>query len=217
MVLKNQDAPLLVAQKGPLKGERWYLTGDLLIGRGANCDVLIPDRQVSRYHARVQIKGEDVILEDMGSKNGTFCNGEQVTAPVRLQDGDTIQIALAQEFIYLVSEATMPLDEGMMRPRRLSMDERSRTVWVLQKQLEPPLSANQFSLLWTLYQRSGEVVPRQELIAAVWGREAVYGVSEQAFDALVRRLRDRLAEADPEHQYIITVRSHGLQLNNPPL
>ena len=119
---------------------------------------------------------------------------------------------MAQEFIFLLSEATMPLDGDMMRPRRLMMDERSRTVWVNQRELEPPLSANQFQLLWVLYQRNGQVVPRQELVQAVWGEEAL-GVTDQALDALIRRLRDRLAEIDPKHAYIITVRGHGLQLS----
>ena len=41
------------------------------------------------------------------------------------------------------------------------------------------------------------------------------GVSEQAIDALVRRLRDRLAEVDGSHQYIVTVRGHGFKLDNP--
>ncbi len=210
----NQEFPLLLARKGPLKGERWYIERPLLIGRGADCDILIPDRQVSRYHARVQMKGNNVVVEDLGSKNGTFHNGNVLDAPVILQDGDSVQIALAQEFIFLLSDATMPINGDLLQPRRLVMDERSRTVWVNRQQLSPPLSANQFNLLWRLYQRDGEVVSRAELVQAVWGK-AAFGVSEQALDALVRRLRDRLAEADPLHAYIVTVRSHGLRLNNP--
>jgi len=41
------------------------------------------------------------------------------------------------------------------------------------------------------------------------------GVSQQAIDALVRRLRDRLFELDAEHQYVVTVRGHGFRLDNP--
>jgi DNA-binding response OmpR family regulator len=52
------------------------------------------------------------------------------------------------------------------------------------------------------------------VIEAVWPEAVGEGVSEQAIDALVRRLRDRIAEIDPEHQYIITVRGHGFRLNN---
>jgi DNA-binding response OmpR family regulator len=43
------------------------------------------------------------------------------------------------------------------------------------------------------------------------------GISEQALDALIRRLRDRLAEIDPTQQFLITVRGHGLRLDNPTM
>ena len=49
----------------------------------------------------------------------------------------------------------------------------------------------------------------------VWPEAMGEGVSEQAIDALVRRLRDRLAETDEDWQYIITVRGHGFRLDNP--
>jgi DNA-binding response OmpR family regulator len=51
----------------------------------------------------------------------------------------------------------------------------------------------------------------------VWGEEQAIDVSEQALDALVRRLRDRLATVDPNHSFIITIRGHGLRLDNPPI
>jgi DNA-binding winged helix-turn-helix (wHTH) protein len=59
-------------------------------------------------------------------------------------------------------------------------------------------------------------VSRQELVSTVWGDEQSAGVSDQALDALIRRLRDRIADLDPSHQYIVTVRGHGLRLDNPP-
>ena len=65
--------------------------------------------------------------------------------------------------------------------------------------------------------RDGLVVPREELVKEVWEEEEAYGVSDQALDALVRRLRDRLAEADPGHEYVVTIRGHGLRLENPVL
>jgi len=48
----------------------------------------------------------------------------------------------------------------------------------------------------------------------VWGEEEALGVSEQAIDALVRRLRERIAAIDPGHKYIVTVRGHGFRLEN---
>jgi DNA-binding response OmpR family regulator len=99
----------------------------------------------------------------------------------------------------------------------LRLEKRSRQVWVRDEEVLPPLSVSQFHLLEILYEREGQVVPRKEIIARIWGVENAVDVSEQALDALVRRLRDRLATLDPTNPYIITVRGHGLRLENPPV
>ena len=81
----------------------------------------------------------------------------------------------------------------------------------------PPLSALQFHILDVLAEYQGEVVDRRQLVSEVWGDEEAAGVSDQALDALLRRLRDRISELDANHQYIITVRGHGVRLENPLL
>lgn len=210
-----EDYPILIAQDGPLKGERWALDHTLVLGRDSACDLTIPDRQVSRYHARLTPTSDGILIEDLGSKNGTHCNGEPVTAAKILQDGDMVQIAVAQKFMFLVSDATMPLTENNPHIGRLVMDLRSRRVLVDQQQVTPPLSAQQFRLLWRLYEDQGSVVLRQDLVAAVWGEEESLGVSDQALDALIRRLRDKLSSYDASHQYVVTVRGHGIRLDNP--
>jgi DNA-binding response OmpR family regulator len=153
----------------------------------------------------------------MGSKNGTHHNGNSLTAPVVLQDGDYVSIATAQQFIFLISDATMPLAEGSPTSGRLIVELKSRRVWVNHQQVVPPLSAQQFKLLWMLYESKGEVVSRPDLVSEVWGEDQSAGVSDQALDALIRRLRDRIASLDPDHQYINTVRGHGIRLDNPPI
>jgi DNA-binding winged helix-turn-helix (wHTH) protein len=213
---RMEDSPYLLGQKGPLKGSRVELSRTIVIGRDPSCAVVIPDRQVSRYHATLTPIPEGVRLEDMGSKNGTHCNGQRIDAPLLLHDGDLIQIALAQEFTYLSSDSTMPLTEPIGHPGRLKLDPRARAVWVNQQQVEPPLSALQFHMLQMLFENEGQVVSRQELVSTSWGTDQAAGVSDQALDALIRRLRDRLAEYDPDTPYIVTVRGHGLRLDNPP-
>lgn len=211
-----EEYPILIGQTGPLKGQRWVLDRPLLIGREATCDVVVPDRQVSRFHARLVPSPQGVILEDLGSKNGTHRNGTLIDRQVVLQDGDTLQIALAQQFVYLTSDATMPLPELDVRSGRLRLDLRGRVVWVGLRQIDPPLSALQFQVLRVLVEHQGQVVDRQRLIAEAWGDEEAAGVSDQALDALLRRLRDRIASVDPSHAYIVTVRGHGVRLDNPP-
>jgi DNA-binding winged helix-turn-helix (wHTH) protein len=215
MEFSLEEYPMLVAQEGPLSDQRWPLARTVVLGRDSTCDIVIPDRQVSRYHARITPTQEGMILEDLGSKNGTHCNGTPLTTPLVLQDGDMVQIALAQKFQFLTSDATVPLTEGASRNGRLMMDARSRRVWINQQQLVPPLSAQQYKLLWLLYENQGQVISRVDMIAEVWGEEQSAGVSDQALDALIRRLRDRLAALDPAHQYIDTVRGHGVRLDNP--
>lgn len=220
--LEEQEIPVLIAQTGPLEGQRWNIDHDLLIGRDAACDIIIitPDKQVSRRHARITLLEGEVFLKDLGSKNRTHHNSKAIEEQVRLEDGDTIQIALAQQFVFLSSDATVPLDtEGLdsvvSGERRLRLDRKARRVWVDETELNPPLSAAQFTMLTLLYEADGDVVTRYDLIAAVWGEEQAYEVSNQALDALVRRLRDRLDEARPDHDFIVTVRGHGLRLENP--
>jgi DNA-binding winged helix-turn-helix (wHTH) protein len=216
MVGNLEEAPLLIGQTGPLKGERWVLNKIHTIGRESTCEVVIPDRQVSRFHARLTPTLDGIILEDLGSKNGVHRNGILVVGQVALLDGDLVQIALAQQFLYLTSDATVPLSDFTDATGRLRLDQRSRRVWVDNQVIDPPLSALQFHVLRVLTDHLGQVVDRQQLVCEAWGEEEAVGVSDQALDALLRRLRDRIAEIDPEHTFIVTIRGHGIRLDNPP-
>jgi len=222
MERNNEDTPVLVGQSGPLNGQRWMVREKLMVGRDAGCEIMIPSRQVSRNHARLVITDEGASIEDLDSKNGTHLNGELLTEPTVLKDGDLIQIAFAQQFIFLSSDATMPLEmgslEGMLPAQNglLKLEKSSRQVWIGDQELLPPLSASQFQLLEILYENQERVVPRKEIITEIWGADNAVDVSEQALDALVRRLRDRLATIEPAHLFIITIRGHGLRLDNPP-
>jgi DNA-binding winged helix-turn-helix (wHTH) protein len=64
--------------------------GDNILGRDDG-GIRLDSETVSRRHARISVSGSDVVLDDLGSKNGTFVGGERVSAPVRLRDGDEIR------------------------------------------------------------------------------------------------------------------------------
>ena len=210
------ERPVLVVNEGELTGQRWTLGDEaVVIGRGNDSDIVLPERQVSRHHLKILYHDGRYLLEDLDSKNGTFLNGQQIHGTVPLQDGDEIQIALCVRMLFVGSDVTVPLSFDIPRGdgANLRLDEDRRTVIIKGKELDPPLSLAQFRLLEMLFEANGAVCGRDDIIEAVWPGTSGLGVSEQAIDALVRRLRDRLAEID-ERNYIITVRGHGFRLDN---
>jgi pSer/pThr/pTyr-binding forkhead associated (FHA) protein len=74
------------------KGETFVLGDELTVGRGGGCGIVLGDDGfVSQVHARVYRRSGDVYLEDLGSRNGTFVNGEQISGATRLRRGDQVQ------------------------------------------------------------------------------------------------------------------------------
>ncbi|MGH2593987.1 MAG: FHA domain-containing protein [Anaerolineae bacterium] len=215
--MPSQAAPILVVQEGQLAGRRWPMDKpSITIGRGEECEIVLPDRQVSRMHVRILREVDGFYVEDLGSKNGTYINGIPVKDRVKLQDGDEIQVALSVRLLFVGADATLPLTREMIRVSLpgLRLSKTQRRVWVGGKELEPPLSLAQYRLIELLYERKGKVVTRDDVIQAVWPDSDESGITEQAIDALMRRLRERLAEADPEHEYIATIRGHGFRLED---
>lgn len=210
--MNTENVPLLVIYKGVLAGTRWPLEkATFTIGRAADCDIVVAERQVSRYHVRIERDHEGYLLRDLGSKNGTSVNSERVRGqPYRLHDGDEITLAAVLQIGFVAGDATLPLGEVESVSGRLVVDESTRRVCLGRKELDPSLSPAQFTLLLLLIAAPGNVISRQEVVAAVWP-DAVGGVTDQAVDALVYRLRERLAELDPDHDYIVTVRGHGFR------
>jgi DNA-binding winged helix-turn-helix (wHTH) protein len=93
-------------------GHRFDLaSGTHLIGRDADVEVRLDRSTVSRRHARLMITTAGVLLEDCGSKNGTFVGAHRVTAPTRLADGDEIRVgALIVAFhLHASCESTVTL------------------------------------------------------------------------------------------------------------
>jgi phosphoserine phosphatase RsbU/P len=67
-------------------------TAPVVVGRSSEVDLMVPDRMLSRRHARLFLEGCDWFVEDLGSHNGTFLNGAKVQGPARLKDGDVLAL-----------------------------------------------------------------------------------------------------------------------------
>ena len=225
MAESTEEFPVIVWLDGSLSNPHWVVDrAEMVLGRDDSCDIVIPVRQISRQHLRLFLDGGGCVVEDLGSKNGTWVNGYRVTGMRQLEDGDEIRIAKDIRLSYVGSGATAPstarilpdvIPSGAMKGLRLRLDPESRQVTINDLVLDPALSLPQYRLLEILFASQGGVCSRNDVVDAVWPDAMGMGVSEQAIDALVRRLRDRLSEADGEHQYIVTVRGHGFRLDNP--
>jgi pSer/pThr/pTyr-binding forkhead associated (FHA) protein len=63
---------------------------EFLIGRGADCDLRLRSKAVSRHHCLIRFQGGAVTLVELGSANGTFVNGQRIRSQAELKEGDEI-------------------------------------------------------------------------------------------------------------------------------
>jgi pSer/pThr/pTyr-binding forkhead associated (FHA) protein len=89
---KNRPTRLVVSE-GPLRGTTLPLTSSaILIGRAPSCTLVLDDDYSSSRHARIFPSGDQWILEDLGSTNGTFIGNQRVSSPTPLSPGTQVRI-----------------------------------------------------------------------------------------------------------------------------
>jgi predicted component of type VI protein secretion system len=115
----------LIMRSGPTPGAAFTLEGDqITIGRDSVNEIVINDAEISRRHARLTFQGGKYVLEDLGSTNGTFVNGQRLAGPRVLKAGEVVSFG---EQIVVVFEATN-IDPGatMVSPRATAVPSASR-------------------------------------------------------------------------------------------
>lgn len=78
--------------EGALKGKSFDVGDELTIGRAEKCHITLDDTYVSQVHARIFSRDDTVMVEDLGSTNGTYLNRHRLGAPAELQRGDQLKI-----------------------------------------------------------------------------------------------------------------------------
>jgi pSer/pThr/pTyr-binding forkhead associated (FHA) protein len=92
----------ITVRSGPEPGKTFPLEREeMFMGRDLANEITISDPEVSRRHARFIMQEENILLEDLGSTNGTFLNGERISTPQQLRSGDVVTLG---ENIVLVFE-----------------------------------------------------------------------------------------------------------------
>src|SRR3989304_5914687 len=90
------EKPILTVLEGKYANQFWVLDKDsVILGRDDVCDIVIPERQISRQHVRIFCKDRQYHIEDLDSRNGTWLNGQRIEDIHELFDGDEIHLALA--------------------------------------------------------------------------------------------------------------------------
>jgi DNA-binding response OmpR family regulator len=184
----------------------------ITLGRSSDCDVIIEGKLISRRHACISRSGQGYMLTDLDSQNGTTINNQRLTASELLHDGDQIALGGMGKLVFSDSEST----SSFLLPSVMGLwlDQEKQDVWIDGQCLNPKLSPSQYKLLEVLNAKKDRICSRLEIISAVWP-DINDGVSDEAVDALIKRVRARLGELQKGNLYLVTFRSRGLMLKSP--
>jgi two-component system cell cycle response regulator len=109
---KDRDRAYLIVLAGSSVGEMYKITAEsTVIGRGQQADIQVIDEGISRRHAEIVHEGENIVIRDLGSTNGTYCNGDKI-ATHQLSDGDKIQVGSTTILKFTFHDS---LDESFQR------------------------------------------------------------------------------------------------------
>ncbi len=206
--------PSLYISDGTTCGEEqfWPVTRTLIIGR-QDADITIALPSLSRCHAQVSVHhGMMCTIQDLNSKNGTAVNGTYLKQePYHLTHGDVIVLAGVIELCYNDPHAT-PLTRKLGKLSGLWVDPLTLDVWIDAEKLVPPLSKGQMMLLQLVVDADGKFVSKDEIVSHIWSEKKDNGISNDAVDSLIKRLRRRLHAIEHGDPVLEIVRGRGLRL-----
>jgi predicted component of type VI protein secretion system len=112
----------LKMRSGPNPGMTFPLEQEeILLGRDLANDITIGDPEVSRRHARFFMRDDNIFVEDLGSTNGTFLNGERISSPKQLRVGDVI--TLGENVVLVFEKLSVDLDATTVSPQAPQEEE----------------------------------------------------------------------------------------------
>ncbi len=88
----SQLTDVIVVEPPEQAGHRYPLGDEVTVGRAAGCQIIIEDNYVSQLHARLFLRDGQLLVEDLGSTNGTYLNRAKVSGPMVMQRGDRLQV-----------------------------------------------------------------------------------------------------------------------------
>jgi diguanylate cyclase (GGDEF)-like protein len=182
----------LVVIRGKNIGESFPVIGPtMVIGRGSGADLRLNDEGVSRFHCKLHQQQNAVLVEDLGSRNGTYCNGERILPGLRtLVEGDRLQIgtAMVLRFTYVETTGMAPVIEPPSEPHDVVTGTLSRRQFmeVLETEIAAALARKTpLSLVLVHIDRSEQIIAEQ----------GQAGLDELAA-VLAKKIRDNVRKDD---------------------
>jgi len=233
-----EEAPgaILVVQSGvPEPGMETLEGARNVLGKAPQADIAFDNPYVSRQHAEIAFAGDAYSIRDLGSKNGTFVDGQRVgQTPRQLDGGEVIELGLGQVVAtFRLGSSTITLPGPSARPvptasgsaapastplaprppaRGLFVDVAGREVVIDGKAVSPALSRKEFDVLALLWERRGEACGKDDLASRGWPEREQGAVTDQEISQCVHRLRRRI-EPDPSSpKFVISIRGFGYRL-----
>jgi pSer/pThr/pTyr-binding forkhead associated (FHA) protein len=207
---RTRENPMTLENSGPFltdpKHQEHRLSSQTsTIGRSVDCDIVIASKSISRENSRIRREGRHWFVEDLGSTNGTYLNGERILTPMNLRDGDSIKVG---DVTFIFHDPDTTTRENPIPD--LDLDTAAGIVRVNRKPVN--LSPKEYLLLAYLFERKCLVCSKDEIGRAVWPEYKAGGIFDYQIENLVRRLRTRI-EVDPANpQLLFTVRGLGYKL-----
>lgn len=123
---------LLRGVSGPTFGKTYAVVGTLIVGRSSECDISIASDEISRHHAKLQVTPDGVVIEDMGSANGSFVNNQRIHAPTLLKAGDELRLDTVRFQLMSPGMEVHPTAAARSEPAAPPVPQKSRgIVWVV--------------------------------------------------------------------------------------
>ena len=199
--MADSNTPYL---RDPSKKEHFLKQAVTRLGRAVENEIVIVSKRASREHAHIRREGRRVFLDDLGSTNGTFLNGERVLGSMQLRDGDQISVG---EVVFTFHDPDTTTRETPFP--ELEVNVEAGVVRLNRHAIQ--LSPKEFSLLAYLYENRGKVCSKDEIGRTVWSEYQV-GIYDYQIENLIRRLRTKIESDANAPILLITVRGLGYKL-----
>lgn len=192
----------------------WTLGLDeIIVGRSPDSGLFIDETFVSRHHAVISFDKSNYSIRDLGSKNGTWVNGNKIgDSPIILHSGDSIHFGSPTASLrFMGDDLTLTLNLEALNSG-LRVDIAGREVYLGDHMIAPRLSKKEFDILSLLWERRTIACSRDEMIAKGWPERTEGDVSEGDIEQYVRKIRKRIGDTGKPPKQLITVKGYGYKL-----